>query len=106
MALLMFSQNFGGALFLSFAETIFSNSLKTLIPQYAPSVNPEIIINAGATGFRSIISPAQLANVLVAYSKSVDRIFYMTAGMGVVCFVFSWGIGWKDIRKKNVVPKA
>ncbi|OTB10378.1 hypothetical protein K445DRAFT_70393 [Daldinia sp. EC12] len=106
MALLMFSQNFGGALFLSFAETIFSNSLKTLIPRYAPSVNPEIIINAGATGFRTIISPAQLANVLVAYSKSVDRIFYMTAGMGVVCFVFLWGIGWKDIRKKKEVSKA
>ncbi|KAF3054874.1 putative HC-toxin efflux carrier TOXA [Daldinia childiae] len=106
MAFLMFSQNFGGALFLSFAETIFSNSLKTLIPEYAPSVDPETIINAGATGFRSIISSAEIANVLVAYSKSIDRVFYMTAGMGVLCFVFSWGTGWKDIRKKNEVSKA
>ncbi|KAI1642322.1 putative MFS multidrug transporter [Daldinia loculata] len=106
MALLMFSQNFGGALFLSFAETIFSNSLKTLIPEYAPSVNPETIINAGATGFRRTISPAEITHVLVAYSKSIDRVFYMTAGMGVLCFVFSWGTGWKDIRKKNEVSKA
>ncbi|KAI0104436.1 putative MFS multidrug transporter [Daldinia grandis] len=106
MALLMFSQNFGGALFLSFAETIFSNSLKTLIPEYAPSVDPEAIINAGATGFRTVISPTEIANVLVAYSKSVDRVFYMTAGMSVLCFVFSWGIGWKDIRKKNEVSNA
>ncbi|KAI0843905.1 putative MFS multidrug transporter [Daldinia vernicosa] len=106
MALLMFSQNFGGALFLSFAETIFSNSLKTLIPEYAPSVNPETIINAGATGFRLVISPTEIANVLVAYSKSIDRVFYMTAGMGVLYFVFSCGTGWKDIRKKNEVSKA
>lgn len=102
----MFSQNFGGALFLSFSETIFSNSLKTLLPKYAPSVDPETIINAGATGFRTIISPAEIPNVLVAYSKSVDRVFYMTAGAGVVCFLFSWGIGWKDIRKRKDTSKA
>lgn len=106
MALAVFSQAFAGALFLSFSDTIFTNSLKTLIPEYAPSVNPQTVINAGATGFRTIIKGAELADVLVAYAKSVDRVFYLTAGAAVGCFVSGWFIGFKDIRKKNQVSKA
>ena len=106
MALLMFSQAFGGALFLSLSDTIFTNSLKTLIPQYATSVNPQTVINAGATGFRSMIEGVALDGVLVAYAKSVDRVFYLLAGAACGCFVSGWFMGWKDIRKKEVVSKA
>ncbi len=106
MALIMFSQTFGGAMFLSFSDTIFTNSLKTLIPVYASSVDPKAVITAGATGFRRTISGTNLANVLVAYAMSVDRVFYLTAGAGVGCFVFAWGMGWKDIRTKQPVSKA
>ena len=106
MALIGFSQTLGGALFLSFSDTIFTNSLKSLIRSYAPAVDPESVIAAGATGYRNIISRDDLANVLVAYAKSVDRVFYLTASAGVMCFVFAWGMGWKDIRKKKEISKA
>ena len=106
MALVMFSQAFAGALFLSFSDTIFTNSLKTLVPKYAPSVNPQTVINAGATGFRSMMKEAELAGVLVAYAKSVDRVFYLTAGAAVGCFTFGWFMGFEDVRKKNQVSKA
>ena len=106
MALIGFSQTFGGALFLSFSDTIFTNSLKFLIRTYASTVDPEAVIAAGATGFRNITSENVLANLLVAYAKSVDRVFYLTASAGVSCFVFAWGMGWKDIRKKNEISKA
>ena len=106
MALLMFSQTFGGALFLSFSDTIFTNSLKALIPTYAPSIDANTVINAGANGFRRLISSSNLRIVLVAYAKSVNRVFYLTASAGVCCFIFTWGMGWKDIRKKKEVSKA
>ena len=106
MALLMFSQTFGGALFLSFSDTIFTNSLKALIPTYAPSIDATTVINAGANGIRRLISSSNLGNVLVAYAKSVDRVFYLTASAGVCCFICTWGMGWKDIRKKKEVSKA
>ena len=106
MALLMFSQTFGGALFLSFSDTIFTNSLKALIPTYAPSIDAKTVINGGANGFRRLVSSSNLGNVLVAYAKSVNRVFYLTASAGVCCFVFAWGMGWKDIRKTKEVSKA
>lgn len=102
----MFSQTFAGALFLSFSDTIFTNSLSTLIPTYAPSVDPQTIINAGATDFRTYVSESQLGGVLLAYAKSVDRVFYLTTGMACGCFFFSFFMGWKDIRTKKSVSKA
>lgn len=106
MALIMFSQSFSGAMFLSFSGTIFTNSLKNMIPKYASSVDPKAVITAGATGFRNIISGNDLANVLVAYAKSVDPVFYLCAGAAFGCFAFAWGMGWKDIRTKTQVSKA
>jgi hypothetical protein len=106
MALLMFGQAFGGALFLSFCDTIFTNGLKNLIPKYAPSVDPQIVINAGATGFRAKINATELPGVLLAYAKTVDRVFYLTAGLAAACFLSGWFMGFKDIRKKNQVSKA
>ncbi|KIM95352.1 hypothetical protein OIDMADRAFT_206451 [Oidiodendron maius Zn] len=103
MSLLTFMQTLGGAIMLTCGETIFTNSLRDTIPTYE-GVNPEAIILAGATGIRAIITdPTQLAGVLIAYSKSVDRVFYLAIGCSCACFLFSWGMGWKDIRKK---PKA
>ena len=106
MALITFSQSFGAALFLSFAETIFGNSFATLIPQYAPSVNSQSVIDAGATAFRDVVSASDLAGVLTAYAISIDRVFYMAAALGAGCFAFAWGMGWQDMRKKKAVSKA
>ena len=106
MALVTFSQSFGAALFLSLGETIYSNSFGNLIHQYAPSVNATEVTDAGATGFRSFVSGEDLEGVLIAYAKSIDRVFYMAAGLAAGCFIFAWGMGWKDLRKKKQVSKA
>jgi len=66
MALTIFSQSFGAAVFLSLAETILSNSFGYLISEYAPSANGQSIIDAGATGFRKIVSGTNLVGVLIA----------------------------------------
>ena len=102
----MFSQAMGGALVLSFADTIFTNSLKSLIPKYAPSVNAQAVIDAGATGVKSAVHGSEVAGVLLAYSKCVDRVFYLATGAAVASFVFAWFVGFKDVRKKSQVSKA
>jgi len=107
MAILIFCQNLGGAVFLTAAQTIFSNSLHKTIKQYAPGVNPELIIAAGARSVRQLVSGEQLAGVLQAYSTSVDRVMYLGTGIGAASFAFAWGLGWKDIRvEKKKVNKS
>ena len=103
ISLCMFTGMLFGGLFLSASATILTNSLRTLIPKYAPTADLEAIITAGATGFRSILSPEQVEGVKVAYAKSVNRVFYLCAALAVLCFVFSFGLGWTNIKPK---PKA
>jgi hypothetical protein len=99
MAILTFSQTIGAAIFLAVAEVIFSHGLRNTIPQYAPTVDPERVIAAGATGFRGIVPEASLPGVLAAYSKSIGQIFYLIAALSVVQFFFAWGMGWKNVGK-------
>ncbi|KAJ5818741.1 hypothetical protein N7474_004332 [Penicillium riverlandense] len=101
MSVLIFSQTLSGAVFLTFADVIFDNGLRTLVPQYAPSVDPEALIAAGASGIRNVVAGDNLAGVLKAYCASIDHVFYMAAALGVGIFASSWGMGWKDVRKKK-----
>ncbi|KAJ5149742.1 MFS multidrug transporter [Penicillium atrosanguineum] len=108
VGVLMFCPQLSGALLVSFGNTIFSNSLRNLVPQYAPSVNPDIVVAAGATSLRNAVPPSTLHNVLIAYAKSVDRVYYLGAGCGVATFFSAWGMGWKNIRRteKPEPPQA
>ena len=37
----------------------------------------------------------------MAYSKSVDDVFYLALGAAITGFGLAWGMGWVDVRKKN-----
>ena len=102
-AMMMFCQTLGGAVSLVVANVIFSTTLWAEIPKHAPDVVPETVIAAGASAVRDVVtSTAALAGTLQAYAISVDRVSYLTVGLSGVCFVSAWGMGWKDIRTKNV----
>jgi len=74
-SLLMFCQVLGGALFLSFGQTIFSNQLTSALEHFAPNVDAREIFEAGATGFRSVVSTDQVQGVVEAYNRALTRIF-------------------------------
>lgn len=106
MAILVFSQTFGGALFLSFAQTAFSNGLKDGLHRYAPEVDAGAVINAGATGFRALVGKSSLDGVILAYNQAVSHVFYLAAGCAVCAFVFCLGMGWKNIKKPKVAAAS
>lgn len=78
MSILVFCQNFGGAVMVALSQTIFTNSLRD-----------SVIAGDGLDG-----SPK-------AYSIALDRIFYLCAGVAVTSWFFSWGMGWTDVREKK-----
>ena len=107
MSTTVFSQTFGGALFLSFAQIAFSNGLTTYIPTFAPGVDPKTVIEAGATAVRHAVPGAALDGVLKAYNQSINHVFYIAASAAAATFVFCWGLGWKSIKKpKKVLEEA
>lgn len=107
MALVIFSQTFGGALFLTFAETDFTNGLTKAMSTSAPNVSVETVIAAGASAVRKVVPKAELAGVLFAYNQAVQHVFYLSAGAAAATLLFCWGMGWKSVKKAKVVkPEA
>ncbi|KAJ5765128.1 hypothetical protein N7520_004687 [Penicillium odoratum] len=103
LSLLFFSQTLGQAIFLTLAQVIFISSLKSGLAKYAPSVDSEAVVAVGATGIRDVVSKGTLKGVLMAYSQGIDHVFYLAAGIAVGSFFVAWGMGWKDIRKRQVI---
>lgn len=105
MALLIFSQLFGGALFLSFAQTAFTNGLIKYVTIYAPGVSAETVIaaGAGASAIQQAVPKAALKGVLEAYNTSINHVFYLAAASAAAMFIFCWGLGWKSIKKAKIV---
>ena len=101
MAILILCQNLGAAVFLTLAQTVFSNSLHSAITKDAPGVSADAVLAGGARMIRTLVSAQQLPEVLRAYSKAVDSVMYLGIGLGGLAFVCAWGLGWKDIRKKE-----
>ena len=102
MALLVFSQTFGGAIFLTIVQTIFTNTLSNQLSKVFDLGRTARIIGAGANGIRNVVSGADLDIVLEAYSFSITRVFYVGLAASLGVFGFAWGMGWHDLRSKKI----
>lgn len=74
-AFIMFIQLVGGALFLSFGDTLFSNQLKSALAHFAPTVDAKAVFAVGATGFRSVVKASEVEGVVLAYNKALTTVF-------------------------------
>ena len=106
MAWMVFMQSLAPAIELVIANVIFGTSLRSQLAHHAPKASASDIIHAGATGFRAIVKKDDLPGILVAYSNSLNHVFYLVASMAALCTVWAWGMGWNDIRKKTVPDSA
>ncbi|KAH7374212.1 major facilitator superfamily transporter [Cadophora sp. MPI-SDFR-AT-0126] len=101
MSLISFCQTFGGTLSLSVAQNIFTCSLREGLARFAPTVDVEKVLNAGATGFRDVVQPSDVFAVTRAFDMSLRRIFYLAAALSLGCFTFVWGMGWHSVKAKR-----
>lgn len=107
MAFIVWCQYLFPSIFLTLFNTIFDTKLTSNIHKYAPDADAAIVLEAGATGFRNVVTPDQIPGILKAYSDSLDIVFYMVLAASLVCFLTAWGIGFNDIRTtKQVTDEA
>ncbi|KAH7032764.1 major facilitator superfamily-domain-containing protein [Microdochium trichocladiopsis] len=104
-SLMVFFSNSATAVMVTIGNVIFQESLVAELAARAPSVSPAAAIAAGgsaeAVRALAIASGADVESLLLAYSLSVNRVFYLLAGICVVVFVSAFGIGWVDLGHKD-----
>ncbi|KAL3472453.1 major facilitator superfamily-domain-containing protein [Aspergillus californicus] len=105
IAFMIFCQNFAGAVFVSVGEVIFTQQLAKQILAHAPSVSVQAALDAGASAsaVRALVPSGSpdLPGVLLAFSNSVDKVFYLLMALCLAGFVAAFGMGWVDTRKKK-----
>ncbi|KAM3511608.1 hypothetical protein MY11210_004762 [Beauveria gryllotalpidicola] len=99
-ATMVLFQTFFGAIFLAIINTLFNIKLKQELSKRLPEIGADKIIDAGAADISSVVPADRIDQVLQSYSLGVNEVFYAIAAICVCMFIFSWGTGWTDIRKK------
>lgn len=86
-AIVMFFLSLGGAISISIAQNIFTNTLVKQIPNYTTGIDGATILAIGATHLRDVVPPSQLAGVLEAYTVAIDTSFILPIAAGALCVV-------------------
>lgn len=108
-SILIFAQTFGGALFISVAQNVFTNRLGTNLVQKVPTLDPAIVISTGATELSKVITatnPTLLPAILSAYNDALDQTFYVSVAMASLAIFGAAGIEWKSVKGKKLETLA
>jgi len=101
VALMQFSQQFGGAIFLSISETVFSNGLVSrLKAANIPGIDAKAALSAGATDLAKNFPANDLGEVIGAYNGGITSVFCVVAVLAAVGILASLGVEWRSVKRK------
>jgi hypothetical protein len=107
LALMVFFQTLGGAVFISVGENILTSHLVSGITELVEGIDPAMIVNTGATELRNLVPAEQLPAVLEVYNSALRQVFLISVGMSAVAILGALGFEWKSVKKgkKGVVEQ-
>ena len=97
IALVMFCQQLGGAVFVSVGQSVFTNQLVKGLRNVA-GISPAVVVNTGATDIRHVVDPSNLPAVLVAYNGALTKTFTVALAMACFSIIGALTIEWKNIK--------
>jgi hypothetical protein len=105
-AIAIFFNSLGGAVAISIAQNIFSNTLVKELPRYVPGLDPQAVIAAGATNLAKVVPNDLLQSALEAYNKALTTAFLLPVAVGVLSFLSSLLFEWKSVKGQNLMAGA
>lgn len=105
-AIAVFFQLLGGAISISIAQNIFTNTIVEEVPKHTTSIDPRVIVSVGATALRHFIPKNDLPGVLIAYAYAIQKTFILPICVGAMAFAISFLCEWKSVKGKNLLAGA
>ncbi|EPS26131.1 Efflux pump roqT [Penicillium oxalicum] len=100
-AVLTFCQTLGGAIFISVAQTVFTNKLTSNLRAQNPSVNVTDVPGVGGASLPSKFSGDQLGSVLESYSSAVTHTFYVGVALAALTVFGTVALEWKCVKNND-----
>ena len=101
-ALIMFTQTFGGALFVSVGQNVFTNRLLSGLIKEAQGFDPLMILRLGATTLKTAVPSEFLPGVLVAYNQALTQTWYVSVAMACLTGIGAVTLEWKSVKGKKI----
>ena len=99
MALIVFMQTLGGAVFISVGQNVLASHLVSGLSGLVGGLDPAVIVNTGATDLRGLVPAEQLPAVLEVYSEALRQVFLIATGLASVTILGALGLEWKSVKK-------
>jgi MFS family permease len=105
-SLMLFALTLSGAIFVSIGQNVLDGRLVQRLTAIAPSLTPQQIENAGATGLYDIIPAAQGVAAKQAYNDSLRLCFQVALIMACLSILGGMGMEWRSVKKNKGMPPA
>jgi MFS family permease len=105
IAITLFFQNFGGALFVSAGNNVLNDQLvRRITALNITGLQPMAVLQAGATGIRDIIPAGFLDVVINAYNDSLRLTFQVALILSTLSVIGAVFMEWKNLKAPT--PKS
>jgi MFS family permease len=101
-AIMLFVQLFGGAIFVSAGNNIFNTRLVSNLIKQVPDLDPQVVISAGATGLRNVVSAQDYPAVLLAYNDALIKAFQIGLILSCLSAIGAAAVEWKSVKDKKI----
>lgn len=102
-AFAMFASLLGASLFTSVAQNRFANSLVQYIVRSGTlDLDPQVVIQTGATQIRAIIPPQEYPALLLGYNGALMKSFQVALIMACLTALALPFVEWKSVKGKQV----
>lgn len=107
VAINMFLQLFGGTIFVSVAENVFTTRLLSNVVAKLPQLNPQQVVQTGATQLKGLVhTPAELKTLLVAYNGALTHSFEVALALSCLTIIGAAAMEWKSVKGKQLESVA
>jgi MFS family permease len=97
-------QSLGGAVFISIGNSILANELRAASQaNELPGIDVAAVLSAGATQFRSTVSPESLPVLLNVYNTALQKVFLAAIPVAGLAFASTLLMEWRSVKAPVIV---
>ena len=105
VAINMFLQLFGGTLFVSVSQNVFTTRLISNVDASLPEISPQQVVQTGATELRNLAHTTAETNTLLgAYNGALTHSFTVAVILSCLTILGAAGMEWKSLKQERLGP--
>lgn len=99
--IIVFAQNFGPALSISIAQSLFTSRLVSNLKEYIPDISSETISSLGLTNIKALVPSTELNDVLLGYDRAITQTFYLSVALTCLAVIGTVSMEWRSVKEKR-----